>query len=507
MSAKILLINPARHFIANKVGLGYLTPLGLVLIGGPLIDAGHTVKLIDHDMNGWSFQKLINEIKNFQPDYILLGHSGSTASHNIVIQTVKEIRKNFSTAKIIYGGVYPSYAYQSILDEVPEIDFIVRGEGEQTLLDLISAWERDPNLSLVRGIVWRKDGEIVVNHPQPAIQNLDLYRSGWELLEWENYQMFGFDHAAGLQFSRGCTLTCVYCGQWMFWKKWRHRSTDDLVNQMKILKNKYGVKIIWFADENFAADRGLAKELLEKIIEADVGLSLNLNMTAADVVRDADLIPLYKKAGVDYIVMGVESLKDNVIVDIRKNNPFEISKEAVGLLRENNIISLTNIIYGLEEESWETLFEKFKGMLELDSDILNAMYLTPHFWTSDGKSTDPNNIIQKDLAKWSYRNQVIATPHLKPLELFLGVKLTEAFYHLRPKALWRLAFHKDKRYLQIMRDSMFTGIRVVFAEIFEFLFDTKFSPQGSTQKIPGQPNRIVESSPLILEQIPISQKN
>ena len=83
MSAKILLINPARHFIANKVGLGYLTPLGLVLIGGPLIDAGHQVKLIDHDMNGWSYQKLINEIKKFQPDYILLGHSGSTASHNV----------------------------------------------------------------------------------------------------------------------------------------------------------------------------------------------------------------------------------------------------------------------------------------------------------------------------------------------------------------------------------------------------------------------------------------
>ncbi|MBL8089089.1 MAG: cobalamin-dependent protein [Anaerolineales bacterium] len=174
MSAKILLINPARHFIANQVGLGYLTPLGLVLIGGPLIDAGHTVKLIDHDMNGWSFQKLINEIKNFSPNYILLGHSGSTASHNIVIQTVKEIRKNYSTAKIIYGGVYPSYAYQNILDEVPEIDVIVRGEGEKTLLDLISAWEQHPDMSQVRGVVWRKDGEIVVNHPQPAIQNLDV---------------------------------------------------------------------------------------------------------------------------------------------------------------------------------------------------------------------------------------------------------------------------------------------------------------------------------------------
>jgi anaerobic magnesium-protoporphyrin IX monomethyl ester cyclase len=124
-------------------------------------------------------------------------------------------------------------------------------------------------------------------------------------------------------------------------------------------------------------------------------------------------------------------------------------------------------------------------MLELDSDILNAMYLTPHFWTSDGKATDPAKIIQADLAKWSYRNQVIATSYLKPFELFLGVKLTEALFHLRPKALWRLAAHRDRRYLKIMRASILTGIRVVLAEIWEFIFDTKFVKRGKIKEIFG----------------------
>jgi anaerobic magnesium-protoporphyrin IX monomethyl ester cyclase len=257
------------------------------------------------------------------------------------------------------------------------------------------------------------------------------------------------------------------------------------VEHLKQLKNEYGVKIVWFADENFAADRDVAKQILELIAEANLGLSLNLNMTAADVVRDADLIPLYKRAGVDYIVMGIETLKDDVVTNIRKNNPFEISKEAVRLLRENNIISLTNIIYGLVEESWKTIFEKFKGLLELDSDILNAMYLTPHFWTSQGKSTDPYQVIQTDLDKWSYRNQVLATRFLKPFELFLGVKLTEILFHLRPKALKRLVTGDDRHYLQIMRHSMWVGIKVLLAEIFEFLFQTKFSPQGNVQVLPG----------------------
>ena len=485
MSGRIVLINPARHFIANEHGLGYLIPLGLVCIGGPLIDAGFTVRLIDHDLYGWSNEQLIKEVSEFKADYILLGHSGSTAAHKTAIKTIRAIHRELPHIHVVYGGVYPSYADKVVMAECEEIDAIVRGEGEQTIVGLIRTWEQTNDLSYVDGVTWRDGDEIIANRSRTPIKNLDEYRPGWELVDWPRYSMFGFNHAAGLQFSRGCTLTCTYCGQWMFWKKWRHRSPENVVEQLKILSSQYGVKIVWFADENFAADREVAKRILELIVEADLGLSLNLNMTAADVVRDADLIPLYKRAGVDYIVMGIETLKDEVITNIRKNNPFEISKEAVRLLRENNIVSLTNIIYGLEEESWKTVFEKFKGLLELDSDILNAMYLTPHFWTAQGKATQPYDVIQTDLDKWSYRNQVLATRHLQPIGLFLGVKVTEAFFHLRPQALKRLLFATDKRYLQIMRHSMWIGIKVILAEIFEFFFDTRFSPQGSMRVLHG----------------------
>ena len=387
--------------------------------------------------------------------------------------------------RVVYGGVYPTYADRVVMEECEEIDAIVRGEGEQTIVGLIRTWEQTDDLSYVDGVTWRRGEEVIVNRSRSPIKDLDEYRPGWELVDWSRYSMFGFHRAAGLQFSRGCTLTCNYCGQWMFWKKWRHRSPENVVEQLKKLKDQYDVNIVWFADENFAADRDIAKCILELIVEANLGLSLNLNMTAADVVRDADLIPLYKRAGVDYIVMGVESLKDSVVTRIRKNNPFEISKEAVQLLRENNIVSLTNIIYGLEEESWKTILEKFKSLLELDADILNAMYLTPHFWTAQGRATEPYDIIQTDQDKWSYRNQVLATRHLPPIGLFLGVKLTEILFHLRPKALKRLFFAKDKRYLQIMRHSMWVGMKVILVEIFEFFFQTKFSPQGSMKVLYG----------------------
>ena len=379
--------------------------------------------------------------------------------------------------------------------ECSDVDFIVRGEGEQTTVELIKALENNEKLEIINGVTWRNGNQVIANRPRPPIQNLDAYRPGWELLDWSLYKMFGFDRAAGLQFSRGCPLTCSYCGQWMFWKMWRHRSPENIVEQLKTLANQYGVKLVWFADENFAADRKTVKKILAMIIMANLGLSLNINMTAADVVRDADIMHLYKAAGIDYIVMGVESVKDEVIVSIRKNNPFEISKQAVRILRQNNIISLTNLIYGLEEESWKTIWEKFRGLIELDSDILNAMYLTPHFWTSQGRTVKPSDVIQSDLDKWSYRNQVIATPNLNPLELFSGVKLTEVIFHLRPRALKRLIFGKDQRYLKIMRSSMWVGVKVIIAEIVEFVFKTKFSSQGSLKLLPGRETHL----PLLID--------
>ena len=120
---------------------------------------------------------------------------------------------------------------------------------------------------------------------------LDAYRPGWELVDWPRYTLFGVGRSAGMQFSRGCPLTCTYCGQWMFWKQWRHRSPENFVAELRTLAEQYGVKIVWLADENFAASREVVVEVLQRLIAADLGLSLNINMTAADVVRDADYSP------------------------------------------------------------------------------------------------------------------------------------------------------------------------------------------------------------------------
>jgi len=487
MSLNLVLLTPRRRFIANRFGLGYQIPLGLVFLGGPLVDAGHQVRLIDNDVLGWDDQDLIKELAQNPPDCILIGHTASTAAHPAAMQTAQALKGAFEKALLVYGGVFPSYAAQRVLVENLAIDVIVQGEGEETVLDLADTIKAGNSLATVRGITWRDHGAIRINPVRPAIEHLDRYRPGWELVDWSAYHLFGFGRAAGMQFSRGCTLKCTYCGQWSFWRRWRHRSPENVAGELEILVRDYGVRIVWFADENFSANAEKAHQTLEAIAAKNLNLSLNLNMTAADVVRDADRLALYKQAGVDNIVMGVESLDDPTVERVGKNNPFEISQQAVRLLRQHGIVSLVNIIYGLEDETPATLRRTYRKVLELDADILNAVYITPHFWTPLGRQTRPNQIIQPDQTYYTYRNQVVDTPQISPTKLFLAVKLTESFFHLRVQALWRMFTFPDARYRRIMRAYLASGFRVVLAEVWEFFFQTRRVPVGSLNKVPGFP--------------------
>ena len=203
---------------------------------------------------------------------------------------------------------------------------------------------------------------------------------------------------------------------------------------------------------------------------------------------------------------------------VTKNNPFNISKQAVRLCRVHDIVSLVNIIYGLEgvrprivqsrrspkrsfvvstknlghirleDENLKTVYRTFRRIMELDANIVNACYITPHFWTSTGRGVKATQIIQPQQRFWTYRNQVIETPQFSPWKLFISIKLTEALFHLRPKALWRIIWGGDKRYRKILRAYLAVGFQVILAEIGEFIFQTK--SLSTTQKMTTIPDFI-----------------
>jgi len=478
----ILLINPRRGYISSEYGLGYQLPLGLIQIGGPLIDAGFKVKLIDADAEHLSFDELSKQALSFNPDIIGISHTGSTAAHLEAVKTIKMMRQHFPDAKIVYGGVYPTFAFRWIMNDVQEIDFIVRGEGEATALELMTALRDGQPLSTVKGIIWRRGQEIIVNTTRPVIKNLDVFRPGWELADWNNYNLLG-ERSSGIQFARGCPNACGFCGQWMFWRRFRHRSPQNIVDQIELLMNKYKVKHIWPADEHFTADRQALEEVLNELIKRGLRPSMSINATVDSIVRDADILHLYKKAGIDFIAMGVESDNDEVVARFGKSS-YEMACDAVKLLHKEKVLSCVNVIYGLENESWKTLWRRFNRLRHMDPDFVNATYLTPHFWTPVGSKIPLDRLIQPDPAKWGYRNQVVATSKMSPAALFLGVKASEFFLHGRPKRVWRSLVNSDRDIRILGRRALTRALLVWMVEVFKDFPSSSFVKKGSFQNYP-----------------------
>ena len=253
---RILLINPPHTAIGSRVPDEHLPPLGLLCVGGPLIDAGHTVELLDAEFGPLTPQQIVARTVAYQPDLVMFGHSGSTSVHPTITELSKQIRKVLPKAYIVYGGVFPTYHWREILNHDAAVDVIVKGEGELTALRLADALAElspgepiDGAVASIPGLAFRRNDQPFATPPAPVISDLDDYRIGWELIDHARYSYWGDKRAVVVQFARGCPFRCTYCGQRGFWTKWRHRDPVKLADEIARMHREHGVEVFNFADE------------------------------------------------------------------------------------------------------------------------------------------------------------------------------------------------------------------------------------------------------------------
>lgn len=472
---KILIINPPHLSIGSRKANEHLPPLGLLSIGGPLLDAGHDVKLLDADYYNYRIEVVVKMILQENPDTILLGHSGSTSAQPIINEITKWVREKNPKITIIIGGVFPTYHWKEILEDNPQIDYIVCGEGEEISLNLMATLENNTDLKEVKGLALREEGKPFRTVPADIIKNLDDYRVGWELMKDYNYTYWGKRKAVVIQFSRGCPYPCTYCGQSLFWKKWRHRSAQSLADEMEMLHKEYGILVFNFADENPSSNPRAWREFLEALVAKNLKLILVGSIRADNIVRDAEILHLYKKAGFERFLLGIENYDEVVLEKIKKAGTISKDKEAIQLLRKHNILSMATYVVGFGEEKTRDFYNSLKQLLSYDPDQVQLLYVTPHKWTPYFEEVKEKEIILTDQRKWDYKHQVIKTEFLKPWKVIVYVKLIEIILQLRPKALKRLFFHKEARLRSAMRWYTNIGRRVWFWELYQFFFVTKLT--------------------------------
>jgi anaerobic magnesium-protoporphyrin IX monomethyl ester cyclase len=477
---RVLLLNPPHPAVSSRCHDGQMPPLGLLAVGGPLMDAGHELRLIDGEIGPLSLQEIVSAAAAWMPDAVLVGHSGSTSAHPVIARIARASKTVMPRVWLVYGGGYPTYPPAEILAAHPEIDVVVRGEGEATAPLLLAALESAASLAEVPGIAWREAGVPRLNPSAATIQDLDAFRVGWELIEdWDRYQYWGAGRAAVVQFSRGCPHLCSYCGQRGFWTRWRYRDPRRVAAEIGWLHRAHGVGFVDLADENPTTSKRLWTEFLEALIAENVPVQLVATIRAGDIVRDADILHLYKKAGFSRILMGMETTDDATLARIRKGSTTTTDREAVRLLRRHDILSQVAYVVGFEEETDRDYFRGLRQLLAYDPDQINAMYVTPHRWTPFYRESANRRVVATDQSRWDYRHQVLAT-RVPPWRVFLWVKLTEAIVQLRPRALRRVFAHRDPAIRKALRWCYGVGRRAWLFEVREFLLRGSYSRRETT---------------------------
>ena len=450
---KILLINPPYQTLTSNLGVGHQVPLGLLMVGGALIDAGHDVELVDAECLGLEISTIVHLARARAPQIVMTGHAGSTPAHPVCMELLAALKLACPEIVTVYGGVYPTYHAGQILREHLSVDFIVRGEGEATVVQLVNALERThpqkrtDACRRVEGLAFRDACEVHFTQPRQPIANLDDYRIGWELIEdWDRYQCFGLGRAVIIQLSRGCPHRCTYCGQHGFWVRWRYRDAERVARELEWLRHTHNVRFVTLADENPTTLREVWEGFLRAVARRNLGLHFFSTIRATDIVRDEAILRLYREAGLLYILMGVDTTEPRLQRKVRKNSTVATDRRAAHLLRKNGIFAMLGHIVGFEDDTWLDYWRTLRSLLRYDADFLNAMHVTPHSWTEFAGESANRCVIQLDLGKWDYRHQVLGQKHLQPWQVFLAVKLTELVFHIRP-ARWT-AFLGGSRFQQ-----------------------------------------------------------
>lgn len=469
---KILLVNPNFHSGGPENIVGTLPPLGLLYIGGALIKGGYEdITLVDlcKQENQFNSDTEIGEhIVNKQPAIVFIGGMASTPSLPRSMAISKTVKELDDEIKIVLGGVHPTFMYNDIMKEHRCIDYIARGEGEITSLQLVKSIDNNLDMGNVKNIVWRDDhdgnNKIKVNKTINEIINLDEYLPAWNLINnWEDYRApTNNEITATIQFSRGCDHRCIFCGQWMFWKKWHCRSAESLAGEVEYLNREHGVTFFFWADENPAQDQakwiGLLNSLKDVNVKNHNELHHMLNTRVDHIIRDKNYLNLYKEAGIMSIDLGMESALQQRLDYFNKDATIELNKRALVLLREHDIISIVQVLVGLPEETHETLQKNGIILKDWNPDLMHFYFTTPFPWTQFGKSMK-EFIIEPDISKWDYRHPVLKPKGMSTEDLLKICKWLKLEFNFNPKKIADIVQIKDDYRRMFMINALIQSLK------------------------------------------------
>ena len=340
---------------ASKTGL----TLGLAYIAAFLNQNHHHTDIINAPYQGLDSEYIIRQISIVQ--YKLVGISMSIQEDvPDGIELARKIRKAYPNIIIIVGGHFATHESKEILRNVNEIDIVIRGEGEKTILNLIQAFESGDSLCNVNGITFRENGELLSNAPASLIDDLDSLPSPIN----ELYRLSGLEEeSVTISAQRGCYGNCSFCSIVAFYGKSiiRRRSPHNVVDEIEEYYNRFGKRVFSFIDDDFVdhskSSINWIDEFCNEIKKRDLKIKFNMVFRANDCTLEI-LQPLID-VGLYEVGIGVESFSENVLKRMNKNISLQDITNAVKIVREAGLKLIIGYIMFEPDMSFDDLYKNY----------------------------------------------------------------------------------------------------------------------------------------------------
>jgi radical SAM superfamily enzyme YgiQ (UPF0313 family) len=368
-----------------------MPPLGLLYIGAVLEKAGVDVEIVPADILKLDWRAIRRKIETSQPD--IVGVTSTTENRFQSFRLVKIAREAAPEAVTIMGGPHASMAAEDTLGHIPELDIVVRGEGEMTMLDLAHALERKraaAGINHLAGISFRQDGGIVSNPPRSPITNLDgLPFPAFHLVPFEKYNFrvevpgHGPLQAVNIMTSRGCPFNCNFCATPINWgRAVRLRTSQNVIAEIEADVEKLGARVIFFYDDTFNVSVRRVEDICDRLLERRLDL-----FWRCEIRLDLMTKPLLAKmrlAGLYQVSFGIEAGSErvrNTVID--KKLKIEDLHNVITWCRELDIVPNVFFIFSHPTETWDEaretigLIERYRDEIEATVAILHVYPGTP----------------------------------------------------------------------------------------------------------------------------------
>ena len=464
---KVLLVNPpwlsSSKEKSNSVDELHSVspPLGLAYLAGVLENHDVEIEILDSPVTKMTLSQTVRSIISADPQVV--GVTATTPTMINASRLLQEVKRSRPEVTTILGGAHVSAVPIETLREFPWIDLGVVGEGESTILEIMQNQKRGKrDLSRIKGIAYRDANKVCLTPPRPLIEDLDSipFPARYLLPPLSSYSFvvgsYKESPTTTMISSRGCPYGCLFCDKSVMGRTYRTRSARNVVDEMEILIDDYGIKEIKFWDDLFTLDSDrvikICREIKNRHLEISWSCDARVDAVSEEILREM------KSAGCWLIDFGLESGNQAILDGIGKGITLEQSKKAVQLAKKHGLSVRGYFILGLPNENLDTIEDTIRFSRSLGLDLAQFSLATPFPGTRLFEEAQNEGLVRN--IDWRTYRCYKADPVYIPREL-THEQLASAFRKAYREFYFRPSYFLDSLLKTRSLKTLFNGLKGV----------------------------------------------